>query len=892
MAILDDDNTPPTFAESSYDQALEENTGGNRNLDDPIVATDVDGHALTYSLEGDHALMFGIDETRGQVRTQSHAAYDHERRPQLTVRVKAEDSRGATALVPLQVMVEDLDEPPAQPNPPSVWSVSGNKTTLSVRWRPPSNTGPSITGYALRYRESLTVMWSDGPENLTRTTATLTELAEDTEYEVQVMATNDEGDGPWSSSGRGRTDGSENNAATGRPVIEGTPWVDRVLTVNTESIADADGLTAVDYDFQWVRVDGDAEVDLPNATGTAYRLVAADQGKRVKVWVDFTDDAGNREFLVSNLTSTVLAADGSGGTGGTGGGGGGLNRAPRVDSEIDAKRLEVGGTVEFGLSGLFSDPDSDRLRFSASSGDPRVVEAEVHNDVLTLNGVGGGTTTVTVRATDPGGRSATQQFSVMVATRVQVPFFPATTDSGREGFLRVINHSQRAGTVDVAAIDDAGTRYGPVPLSIGADQVRHFNATDLSMGNADRNLPRGVGTGSGDWRLELESALDLEALAYVRTADGFVTSMYDVVPGEEGEEGETLLRVVFFNPGENPNQVSHLRLVNSGDRDANVTIRGIDDAGAGSAGSVELSIAADSALSLTAAQLESGGKGFDGALGDGAGKWRLRLTADAPIGVMSLLESPTGNFTNLSALPPPPDADSGEQLVPLFPSSMDARGLEGFVRVINRSLTNASVEISPSDDSSRTYDPVSLAVPATRTVHFNSGDLDTGAPDKGLDTGIGAGEGSWVLALTEERVEVLSYIRTMDGFVTSMHERAPLTEDGYYRVAFFNPGSNPNQVSRLRLINTGSEDATVSISVTDDAGAPSEGVVELTVPAGTASAFTAREFEEGGEGFAGSFGDGDGKWRLKVRSDQPIFVMSLLENPTGHLTNLSPMEAR
>ncbi|MDD9960853.1 MAG: hypothetical protein OXU70_02025, partial [Gammaproteobacteria bacterium] len=37
----------------------------------------------------------------------------------------------------------------------------------------------------------------------------------------------------------------------------------------------------------------------------------------------------------------------------------------------------------------------------------------------------------------------------------------------------------------------------------------------------------------------------------------------------------------------------------------------------------------------------------------------------------------------------------------------------------------------------------------------------------------------------------------------------------------------------------------------------------------------------------GALGDGTGKWRLKVASDMPIHVMSLLRSPTGHLANLS-----
>ena len=34
-------------------------------------------------------------------------------------------------------------------------------------------------------------------------------------------------------------------------------------------------------------------------------------------------------------------------------------------------------------------------------------------------------------------------------------------------------------------------------------------------------------------------------------------------------------------------------------------------------------------------------------------------------------------------------------------------------------------------------------------------------------------------------------------------------------------------------------------------------------------------------------GDGKGKWRLFIEADQDIQAMSLLESPTGHVTNLS-----
>ena len=110
-------------------------------------------------------------------------------------------------------------------------------------------------------------------------------------------------------------------------------------------------------------------------------------------------------------------------------------------------------------------------------------------------------------------------------------------------------------------------------------------------------------------------------------------------------------RVVTFNPGSNDRQVSLLRLVNAGAADAGVTITGVDHAGAAGDAPVALTVPGGRAVTLAAVELEDGGGGLSGALGDGAGKWRLLVEPDQPITVMSLLSSPTGHLSNLSAAP-------------------------------------------------------------------------------------------------------------------------------------------------------------------------------------------------------------------------------------------------
>ena len=471
-------------------------------------------------------------------------------------------------------------------------------------------------------------------------------------------------------------------------------------------------------------------------------------------------------------------------------------------------------------------------------------------------------------------------FAALVANAQQiVPMFPSASDDALQGFARIINHSSEPGDVEIVAYDDTGRRFDPVALSISAGQAVHFNSHDLENGSAEKGLSGGVGAGTGDWRLELSGDLDLEVLSYIRTNDGFLTAMHDVAPMEDGSYA-----VVIFNPGSNPNQVSRLRLTNPGADVAEVSIEGVDDSGASPGSRVRLSIPAGASRTLTASELESGGSDLDGMLGVGTGKWRLSVESDEPLMVLSLLESPTQHLTNLSTAPQARGDDV--HLVLMFPTVLDETR-QGFARVINRSSTGGEVNVIAYDDTGRRFGPLTLSIDAGETVHFNSDDLDRGNPAKGLQGSIEPGEGPWRLELWSDLdIEVLSYIRTEDGFLTSMHDVVPSTSAGH-RVAIFNPGSNREQVSRLRLINSGPRDASVVIKGVDDQGESPGSWVRTTVPAGAAGSFTAAQLESGSEGLSGALGDGTGKWRLSVESDEELVVMSLLESPTGHLTNLS-----
>ena len=230
---------------------------------------------------------------------------------------------------------------------------------------------------------------------------------------------------------------------------------------------------------------------------------------------------------------------------------------------------------------------------------------------------------------------------------VTVPFLVAASSTPPWGFVRVVNYSDESGTVEVTGVDDTGERFGPVTLSLDAGAVGTFSSSDLEEGAAHRGLSEGVGDGSGHWRLELDTGLDIAARAYAWNPEGL--GRIDAAVDGVYDAGTHRFEVVFFNPGSNMAKWSNLRLVNPGEAAAEVTISAVDDAGeVAPEGDVTLTVPSGEALDLSAQALESGGDGFDGAFGDGEGKWRLTVRSDRFLHVLSLVRSREGYLASLS----------------------------------------------------------------------------------------------------------------------------------------------------------------------------------------------------------------------------------------------------
>ncbi len=100
----------------------------------------------------------------------------------------------------------EVTPPPPHPPPPDAPVMSeALATSVTVSWIVPDNDGPPITSYDLRYRQGTTGQFTDGPQDVTETSAIIEGLDPDTQYEVQVRSNSTAGDSRWITLGSDRT---------------------------------------------------------------------------------------------------------------------------------------------------------------------------------------------------------------------------------------------------------------------------------------------------------------------------------------------------------------------------------------------------------------------------------------------------------------------------------------------------------------------------------------------------------------------------------------------------------------------------------------------------------------------------------------------------------------
>ena len=308
-------NSAPVFAETALTLTVPENSAAGAAVGAPLTATDADsGDTLAYSLEGPDAASFTIDETSGQVRTGTGVTYNYEApKNSYSVTVKADDGNGRADTIDVTINVADDDtEAPGAPDAPHVSAAS--VSSLRVSWAAPANDGPPITDYDYRHRRtSPPGAWTPVTgTTITGLSATIQGLAENTSYDVQVRATNAEGTGEWSASGRAAPDANAAPAFTSPATFE---VVENRTVVGAVRAADSNAEDAV----SGYTITGGADhgfFSIGFASGTLAFDAALnyedaqdrDADNRYEVTVQASSGAGEREKTATQ-TITVTVTD-------------------------------------------------------------------------------------------------------------------------------------------------------------------------------------------------------------------------------------------------------------------------------------------------------------------------------------------------------------------------------------------------------------------------------------------------------------------------------------------------------------------------------------------------------------------------------------------------------
>ena len=210
----------------------------------------------------------------------------------ISVQVNYTDLRGAieSVLSAGSVAITNINDAPS-----GVVSITGTATlgeTLTA-----SNNLADDDGLG-----TITYQWQQNATNIVGATgSTYVIVAGDIGNTINVVATYTDDNGTLEnvSSTATATVTAVNNTPTGAVVITGLVQEDSLLTVDTSTLNDADGLGA--FSYQWQQ----NGINIAGATNSSYTPGDADVGTSLKVVVIYTDGFGTVENVVSSATAAV-----------------------------------------------------------------------------------------------------------------------------------------------------------------------------------------------------------------------------------------------------------------------------------------------------------------------------------------------------------------------------------------------------------------------------------------------------------------------------------------------------------------------------------------------------------------------------------------------------------
>ena len=248
------------------------------------------------------------------------------------------------------------------------------------------------------------------------------------------------------------------------------------------------------YTYQWVRVDGMTETDISGETSDSYTLVAADNGKQVKVKVRFTDDGGTDE---GPLTSAAYPSTGS-------------VMTPTVTVAAGGE-VDEGDDAEFTLTLSAAAPAGGQsVSYSLALTNPNPVADRAHVAAANLGaktatvGAGETTATVTVATVDVAdlvSKNSTLTLSLTAGSGYELGSTAAAEVTIDDTTTATVTYSGGACSATVGEAD------GRVNLGIQLDKDVAFQISVLLI-----NIPASAGAGNDYVAADADGALVFPAL--------------------------------------------------------------------------------------------------------------------------------------------------------------------------------------------------------------------------------------------------------------------------------------------------------------------------------------------------------------------------------------------
>ncbi len=548
---------PPGTEVSATTRTVAENAAAGSAVGAPVSATHNAGQVLTYALEGTDKDSFTIDSGTGQIRVAAGTSIDYETKQDYSVTVQARDADPTATEITVTINVTDVNEYPSV--------ITGSSSVAHAE-----NTAASVAVHDYEIRseretdEGDDIKWTlsgadaddftiDGDGVLKFKDSPDYEAPTDTgrnnRYNVKVEATDDEGKNAYLAVTVTVTNVQEDGEVTLSTV---QPEVGTSLSA---SLTDPDGVVSGTTTWQWSRKDSGGDrcptdrpahndsdwADLSGQTSARYTPIAGDSGYCLRAVATYRDrlesginvsshssvypvqarDTSNQLplFPNQNAAQTITVAENSTGA-----------LSPRVKAEDEGDKdnltYTLGGTDAASFTIVWgNDPAKTNDDATQTAGQISVASG------TKLDYESKSTYRVTVKATDPSGKSASVAVTIKV-TNVNEP--PALTlDSFVVSGASVVDYPETT-TGSVGTYTAAGTKAAGVTWSLS-------------------------GTDSGDFRISTAGVLTFASQPnFESPADSNRDNEYEVTVRARNSSGNFALRDVTVSVGnvDEPGRVS------------------------------------------------------------------------------------------------------------------------------------------------------------------------------------------------------------------------------------------------------------------------------------------------------------------------------------------------